>query len=116
MITINNQEPRNVIAAVLGEFTLKDVQELESAVEHALKFQGDANLLVDLRDMAGFTLDVAWEDIRFTRKHAYDFKRIALVTGSEWQEWSAWITRMFTQAEMQVFEDYDEAVTWIQGT
>jgi len=115
MITINNQEAGQVIAAVFGEFTLKDFQELENAVEHALKFQGSANLLVDLRDMLGFTLDVAWEEIRFTRQHASDFDRIALVAGSEWQEWSAWLTRIFTEADMQVFEEYGPALAWIQG-
>ncbi len=115
MITINNQEAEQVIAAVLGEFTLKDFQEFEHAVDHALKFQGTANLLIDLRDMVGFTLDVAWEEIRFTRQHAKDFRRVALVTGSEWQEWSAWINRIFTEADMQVFEDYEAAVAWIKG-
>ena len=76
---------------------------------------GDLLELVDLRDMADFTLDVAWEEIRFTRQHARDFDRIALVAGSEWQEWSAWITRLFTEADMQVFEEYEPAVGWIQG-
>ena len=115
MITINNEAPEWVIAAVLGEFTLKDFQELENAVEHALKFQGRASLLVDLRDMASFTLDVAWEEIRFTRQHASDFERIALVAGSEWQEWSAWLTRVFTRADMQVFADYKPALAWLRG-
>ncbi len=115
MITIDNNAPELVIAAVLGEFTLKDFQELENAVEHALKFQGRASLLVDLRDMADFTLDVAWEEIRFTRQHARDFDRIALVAGSEWQEWSAWLTRLFTEADMQVFEEYEPAIGWIKG-
>ena len=115
MITINNQEPEHIIAVVLGEFTLKDFQELESAVDLALKFQGSASLLVDLRDMAGFTLDVAWEEIRFTRQHASDFERIALVADSEWQEWSALLTRLFTEADLQVFEDYDQALVWVKG-
>lgn len=115
MITINNEAPELVIAAVLGEFTLKDFQELENAVEHALRFQGSTNLLVDLRDMASFTLDVAWEEIRFTRRHSRDFQRIAVVAGSEWQEWSAWLTRLFTEADMQVFEDYEPALGWTQG-
>ncbi len=115
MITINNEAQNLVIAAVLGEFTLADFTELEKAAELALKFQGNASLLVDLRDMLGFTVDVAWEEIRFTRQHARDFNRIAIVTGSEWQTWSAWLTRLFTQAELQVFEDYDDALGWVQA-
>lgn len=115
MITIDNNAPELVIAAVLGEFTLKDFQELENAVDHALKFQGHTSLLVDLRDMVGFTLDVAWQEIRFTRQHARDFDRIALVAGSEWQEWSAWIARLFTEADMQVFEDDNLALDWVRN-
>lgn len=115
MITINNQQAGQVVAAVLGEFTVKDFHELENAVEHALKFQGDTSLLIDLRDMLSFTLDVAWEEIRFTRQHASDFQRIALVAGSEWQEWSAWLTRLFTEADLQVFEEYEPALNWLRG-
>jgi hypothetical protein len=114
MITINNEAPGLVIAAVLGEFTLADFNEFENAVEHALKFQGTANLLIDLRDMVNFTLDVALKEVSFTRQHASDFGRIALVAGSEWQEWSAWLTRLFTNADMQVFEDYELAFSWIE--
>ena len=115
MITINNEASELVIAVALGEFTLADFGEFENAVDHALKFQGRASLLVDLRDMAGFTLDVAWKEISFTRQHAFDFERIALVTGSEWQEWSAWLTRLFTEADMQVFGDYPSALDWVKG-
>ncbi len=115
MITINNAAPELVITAVLGEFTLQDFKELENVVNHALQFHGRVNLLVDLRDMASFTLDVAWNEIRFTRQHAKDFERVALVAGSEWQEWSAWITRVFTEADLQVFDDFDPALAWVRG-
>lgn len=115
MITINNEASGLVVAAVIGEFTLNDFNEFENAVEYALKFQGSANLLVDMRDMIGFTVDVAWKEIHFTRQHAHDFERIALVTGSEWQDWSAWLTRLFTNADMQIFEDYAPALDWARG-
>lgn len=114
MISITHEADNKVIANVLGEFKLADFQELEKAVEYTIQFQGRANLLVNLQDMLSFSIDVAWEEIKFTRQHARDFDRIALVAGSEWQEWAAWLTRLFTEADFQVFEDYHEAHQWIQ--
>jgi SpoIIAA-like len=115
MITITNDTQNLVIAAVLGEFVLADFRELENATEHAVRFQGKANLLVDLRDMIGSTLDVAWEEIKFTRQHTQDFRKIAVVTNDQFLQWHAWLTRIFTDAEVQVFEDYDEALAWSQS-
>ncbi|MBU3735986.1 MAG: STAS/SEC14 domain-containing protein, partial [Methylobacterium sp.] len=112
MITINNDTDCLVDAAVLGEFTLADFQQLENAAEHAIKFQGKARLLVDLRDMIGFTLDVAWEEIKLMRTHGEALERIAIVTDDQWLQWSSWLTRIFTNAEVQVFEDYEPALAW----
>lgn len=115
MITINNEDQNLVIASILGEFTLADFHELEKATEYTLQFQGKANLLVDLRDMLGATIDVAWEEIRFSRQHAKDFGRIAIITDDQWLQWSGWLTRIFTEADVQVFEDYDNAQEWIKA-
>ena len=115
MITITHQDPNIICAAVLGEFTLPDFQELERATEYEFQFQGKASLLVDLRDMLGATIDVAWEEIRFSRQHAKEFGRIAIVTSDQWLQWSGWIARIFTQAEVQVFEDFDAAQAWVRS-
>lgn len=114
MINIDNSTERLVIASVLGEFTLADFSEIEKAIEFALKFQGKAKLLLDLTDMLGFTLDVAWQEIRFTHQHAHEFDRIAIVTNDQWLQWSAWLPSNLTDADLQVFEDYDSALEWIQ--
>jgi len=34
--------------------------------------------------MADFTVDMAWEEIKFSRQHAGDFRRIAVLTDSQW--------------------------------
>lgn len=113
MITLKTEVQNTVIAAVLGEFNLADFREFEKCALHALQLNGKANLLVDLRDMVGFTLDVAWQEIRFTRKHPSDFDKIAIVTDDQWQMWSAWLSRIFTNADVEVFDDYDAALAWI---
>jgi hypothetical protein len=116
MITINHEPDNLVIAMALGEFTLADFKELEKAADYALQSQQKASLLIDLSDMLGFTVDVAWEEIRFARQHAKDFDKIAVVTADQWVQWSAWLARLFTEAEMQVFDDYVSALAWVQKT
>ncbi len=113
MITIEHNE--NLISvAVFGEFTLADYKEFEEMVNYKLKFGGPVNLLFDLRDMADFTLDVAWEEIKFSRQHARDFVKVAVITDSQWITWSAWLTQIFVDARVLVFDDEAEARTWIE--
>lgn len=117
MITIEGQTIPSghlLIAAVFGEFELTDYRDFERAVVNALERSGErVDLILDLRDMTGFTVDVAWEEIRFSRSHPRDFRKIAVVTESVWIGWSAWISRLFVEAAFQVFEDFDTAAAWI---
>ncbi|MCX7140717.1 MAG: STAS/SEC14 domain-containing protein [Proteobacteria bacterium] len=103
-----------VTVTVLGEFVLADYKEFEDMVRATLVPGGRVNLLIDLRQMADFTLDVAWEDIKYTRSHPDDFGKIAVVTHSEWVIWSAWLSQMFINADVQVFDDAEEARGWIE--
>jgi thiosulfate/3-mercaptopyruvate sulfurtransferase len=114
MITIR-QQGTAIIAVIMGRFQLADFQELEADIDARCVAPGatPVDLLVDLREMADFTLDVAWEELRYTRTHSHDFQRIAVVTDSQWTIWSSWITRAFVDAEFQVFDRYGEAVAWL---
>ena len=112
MITIDHQGNR-LSVAVLGEFTLGDFKEIEQAVADKNGFEGPVDLLFDLREMATFTVDMAWEEIKFTRTHGRDFGKIAVVTDSQWVTWSAWITRAISHAKLQVFDDQAEAEAWL---
>ena len=108
MIVIEHQ-PKRVEVTVYAEFTLADYKEFEGVVNDAIRFEGPVDLLFDLREMADFTLDVAWEDIVFARAHANDFSRIAVLTDSQWVAWSAWLSQIFVRAEMRIFADEAEA-------
>lgn len=112
MITIDHDQ--NLISVgVFGEFTLADYKEFEELVNYKIKFQGAINVLFDLREMAGFTLDVAWEEIKFSRQHAHDFGRIAVLTDDQWLTWSAWLSQLFVEAEVLVFKEETEARAWL---
>jgi hypothetical protein len=112
MISTENTE-KMVAVTVFGEFTLADYKEFEDVVNYHIQFEGQVDLLFDLRQMAGFTLDVAWEEIKFSRQHAGDFRRIAVLTEDQWLTWSAWVSQLFVTADVRVFDDEDEARAWL---
>ena len=112
MISTENTE-KMVALTVFGEFTLADYKEFEAMVNDTVRADGAVDLLFDLRQMVGFTLDVAWEEIKFSRQHAGDFRRIAVLTEDQWLTWSAWVSQLFVNAEVRVFDDEDEARAWL---
>lgn len=114
MIVIDQQASR-VSVSVFGEFTLADYREFEEVVNNKVSFEGPVDLCFDLSQMADLTIDVAWEDIKFSRVHANDFKRIAVVTDSQWVTWSAWLSQTFINADVEVFSDADEAKAWLES-
>ncbi|MBL8480731.1 MAG: STAS/SEC14 domain-containing protein [Rhodocyclaceae bacterium] len=112
MITTDHQD-QLVSTTVFGEFTLADFKEFEEQVNYKLRFSDGLDLLLDLREMAGFTLDMAWEEIRYARAHTDDFGRIAVLAASQWVAWSAWVSQMFVNADVRVFDDEAEARAWL---
>ena len=115
MITIEQTE-NLVNVAVLGEFTIADFKTFEEQSLYKLKFHGELNLLFDLRAMVSYTIDVAWEEIKFFRReHNHDFSKIAVVTDNQWLTWRTWLSRIFVDADIRVFTDYTEARAWVQS-
>jgi len=67
MITI--EQSKNLVnIAVLGEFNIADFKTFEEQTLYKLKSPGELNLLFDLRAMVRYTLDVAWEEVKFFRR------------------------------------------------
>lgn len=115
MITIQH-EGRLITAGIFGEFTVADYREFEKEILATVRLAGPVDLLVDLRDMLRYTLDVAWEDIRFVRAHAHDFRRVAVIARDEFSVWVGWLTRLMTKADVRVFDDEATAREWLAET
>ena len=110
---VTDQQTQRVKVNVYGEFTLADYREFEELVNYKTRFEGPVDLLFDLSQMADATVDVAWEDLKFARAHADDFRRIAVVTDSQWVTWSAWLSQIFVAANIEVFASATEAELWL---
>lgn len=102
-----------VLATVAGEFTLADYKEFEENVLYELKFHGRPNLLIDLTEMLDYTLDVVWEEIKFSRAHRSEFGRIAVITTDQWTTWATWLARLFVDSEVRIFDNGADAERWL---
>jgi hypothetical protein len=115
MITIQ-QTDKLLNVAVMGEFTIADFKQFEENALYKLKSPGEIDLLFDLRGMLDYTADVAWEEIKFfSREHNHDFNKIAVVTSDQWLTWQAWLSRLFVDADIRAFGDYNDARAWVQA-
>ena len=112
MITIQH-EGKLTVATVMGEFKIADYRQFEDEVGAQLKRVGKINLLIDLRGMLDYTLDVALEDIRFAREHAHDMGRIAIISDQDMVAWIALLTDLFIDTEILVFDDEGMARDWL---
>jgi hypothetical protein len=112
MIAIDHKE-NLVTVTVLGEFALADFKEFEDLVHDTVPSGSTVNLLLDLREMLRFTVDMVLEEIRFSRAHQSDFSRIAVLTRSPWVAWTAWLEQVFVSADLRVFDDEADARAWL---
>lgn len=100
---------------VYGELTLEDFKEFEESVNRELLAYEKLNLLLDLSEMNGFTLDAALEEIQFNRRHIGQYKKIAVVTSDQWIAWVSWLATVFTGAEVQKLPNVPQAESWIKA-
>lgn len=115
MITIE-QTGNLVNVAVMGEFTLADFKQFEESAISKLKNHIPVNLMFDLRAMIDYSVDVAWEEIKFfNREHQHNFNKIAVVTDNQWITWQTWLSRLFVDADVRVYANYKEAHGWVSA-
>jgi SpoIIAA-like len=115
MITID-QSSNLLNIAVMGEFTIADFKQFEEHALQQVKSATPVNLLFDLRAMISYSVDVAWEEVVFFgREHPHDFTKIAVVTDNQWITWQAWLSRLFVDADIRAFADYNEAKLWVDA-
>ena len=112
MITIEHEGNLTIIG-IFARLEIADFKRLEDEIESQLKRPGKIDLLVDLRGMLAYTLDVALEDLRFSRAHARDVGRVAILSEDDSMIWTALLSELFVRAEIQVFDDEALAREWL---
>lgn len=111
MITIQKIDCQ-VIVAIIGELTLTDYQAFETQVLYQSHFDGNANLVLDFRDMLDYTSEIAWQDIKLTHQPGSTFHRVAVITDDEWRTWSNWVANLFVHSQVSTFTEHNSAEAW----
>jgi len=114
MISIEHEEDITIVG-VFGEFELADYRRFESEVIGQLERRGRLDLMMDLRDMVGLTVDVALEDIRFTRAHQHAIGRVAILSERSSVAWTALLSQLFVDTQIRVFDAEPAAREWLAG-
>lgn len=114
MISISH-EPLYTHAVVFEQFTLQDYKEFESNVLYDIRFHGKARLLLDLSQMDGYTIDMALEEIRFSKENRQNFEKVAVVSDDQWVVWSVWINKVIAESEIEIFPDIQSAQLWLES-
>jgi SpoIIAA-like len=114
VITIE-REAGLIVVGVFGELALADVQRLEREVPGETAASGPIDLLIDLRDMLSATIDAVLEDIKFSRSHNRDIRRVGILSESDWPPLIAWLENVYLDAEVRVFDDEGIARAWLAG-
>ncbi|MDF7676116.1 STAS/SEC14 domain-containing protein [Neisseriaceae bacterium ESL0693] len=112
MISIREQSyGLNVV--LYNEFTLDDFCLLEQALLQSSQHVHRPDLLLDLSLMTDFTIDMAFEQLRFLRQHADDFGRTAIVVNDIWIQLGARIGNLLTLQHARYFSDNANAQKWL---
>ena len=72
-------------------------------------------LLLDLSLMRDFTIDMAWEQVRFTRQHIGEFGLIAIVVNDWWIELGARLSNLLSMQHAKYFKTAEEAQAWLMS-
>ena len=99
----------------VGKLTHEDYLMINPMIDSALEGvkKPKIKVLIDGTEMEGWELRAAWDDFKLGLKHGCEFEKIAIHGNRNWQEITAKIGSWFISGEIKYFEDYDEAIAWL---
>jgi len=100
---------------IRDKLTAEDYRRFRELTDQRIERQGRINLLVVVKDFAGWTPAALWEDLKFDVAHYNDVARLAIVGKDPSQHWMATVSKPFTAAEVKYysFGDIEMARDWV---
>lgn len=98
---------------VTGQLEADDYTYFRPKLEKLLEKESPLSLLIKLEDFEGWTAQAAWEDMKIGFKHRNDFLRFAIVGSSAWEKLMTGFGDLFTDIEVQYFNDESNALAWL---
>ncbi len=102
---------------ITGKLEHEDYMLMVPMLENAIKGMDKPKIevLIDASNFEGWSLEAAWDDLKFGMKHKDEFTKIAFVGNKKYEEYGIKISNWFLSGEMRYFEDIDAAKEWIKA-
>ncbi|MBB5211237.1 STAS/SEC14 domain-containing protein [Microbulbifer hydrolyticus] len=99
-----------------GKLEHEDYETLVPMLESAIAGMDHpkVDVLFDMRDLTGWEIRAAWDDLKLGLKHGRQFNRVAMVGDKQWQEVAAKVGSWFIGGEAKIFDDRAQAVAWLE--
>ncbi len=98
-----------------GTLTHKDYEIIIPMIDAALEEVKEPKVkaLIDGTELNGWEPRAAWDDFKLGLKHGNEFEKIAIYGNKDWQKMAAKIGSWFVSGEIKYFDNYDDAITWL---
>ncbi len=117
-IGIERVETRLLVSfKAYGKLTHLDYQAITPMIESAFAevHHPQVRVLFDARELEGWDLRAAWDDLKLGLKHGQEFEKLAILGQQPWLEWAAKVGKWFMAGEIDIFEDEQAALTWLES-
>ncbi len=98
-----------------GTLTHEDYETITPMIDSALKEvkEPKVKVLIDGTELNGWEPRAAWDDFKLGLKHGNEFEKIAIYGNKDWQKMAAKIGGWFISGEVKYFDNYDDAIAWL---
>lgn len=100
---------------IKGKLTHGDYEMFVPGLEEALCScnKPKIKILVDIREIKGWELEAAWDDLKLSLKHGPDFEKIAAIGENMPLEIVSKVSQWFIPYEVKFFDDENSAKEWL---
>ncbi|WP_321314432.1 STAS/SEC14 domain-containing protein [Halarcobacter sp.] len=101
--------------AIKGNLTHVEFKSFQEKIETLLDTYEvpSINILLDITQIEGVELKALWDDLTFTMKHIKELNKIAIVGNNKLEEYSVHLVDKVFSFDLEYFEEYDKAKTWL---
>lgn len=101
--------------SIAGKLTHEDYEVFVPMLEMAIEGVKHPHIkaMVDIRELDGWELRAAWDDLKLGLKHGKEFTKVALLGNGKWEEMVSKIGAWFISGDVKYFEDKEEAWSWL---
>ncbi|MDG5786798.1 STAS/SEC14 domain-containing protein [Evansella sp. AB-P1] len=117
MITIKPKNKEAIMEVIVnGKITTEDIEEFEMIFKEKKENYGKINLLMEVHEIQGYSMNAVMEDLKFSANHWKEFNKIAVITDKKWIGLGSKISNILPGVEVKHF-DFDEkekALYWLE--